>query len=49
MGNEGHSLDTVAEVCEWIWSGAIGEISHVDAWTDRPIWPQGNYAAGLRQ
>jgi hypothetical protein len=41
MGNEGHSSNTVAEVCEWIWSGAIGEISHVDAWTDRPIWPQG--------
>lgn len=41
MGNEGHSSDTVAEVCEWIWSGAIGEIRHVDAWTDRPIWPQG--------
>ena len=41
MGNEGHSDASVAEVCEWIWSGAIGEISHVDAWTDRPIWPQG--------
>ena len=41
MGNEGHSSDAVSEVCEWIWSGAIGEISHVDAWTDRPIWPQG--------
>jgi predicted dehydrogenase len=41
MGNEGHSLDTVAEVCEWIWSGAIGDIDRVDAWTDRPIWPQG--------
>ncbi|MDR1723869.1 MAG: Gfo/Idh/MocA family oxidoreductase [Tannerella sp.] len=41
MGNEGHSSDAVSEVCEWIWSGAIGEVSHVDAWTDRPIWPQG--------
>jgi len=41
MGNEGHSGDTVAEVCELIWSGAIGEISSVDAFTDRPIWPQG--------
>jgi len=41
MGNEGHSRDTVSEVCEWIWSGAIGEITRVDAWTDRPIWPQG--------
>jgi len=41
MGNEGHSNDNVSEVCEWIWSGAIGEVTHVDAWTDRPIWPQG--------
>ena len=41
MGNEGHSSDSVSEVCEWIWSGAIGDITHVDAWTDRPIWPQG--------
>jgi len=41
MGNEGHSSNSVSEVCEWVWSGAIGEISRVDAWTDRPIWPQG--------
>ncbi|MDR1667996.1 MAG: Gfo/Idh/MocA family oxidoreductase [Bacteroidales bacterium] len=41
MGNEGHSADSVSEVCELIWSGAIGEVTHVDAWTDRPIWPQG--------
>jgi len=41
MGNEGHSNDNVSEVCEWIWSGAIGDITRVDAWTDRPIWPQG--------
>ncbi|MDR1982118.1 MAG: Gfo/Idh/MocA family oxidoreductase [Tannerellaceae bacterium] len=41
MGNEGHSDDKVSEVCEWIWSGAIGEVTRVDAWTDRPIWPQG--------
>jgi predicted dehydrogenase len=41
MGNEGHSSESVSEVCEWIWSGAIGEVTRVDAWTDRPIWPQG--------
>jgi predicted dehydrogenase len=41
MGNEGHSNDNVADVCELIWSGAIGKIEHVEAWTDRPIWPQG--------
>ena len=41
MGNEGHSNNEVSEVCEWIWSGAIGEVTRVDAWTNRPIWPQG--------
>ena len=41
MGNQGHSLDDVRRVCEWIWSGAIGEVTTVHAWTDRPIWPQG--------
>lgn len=41
MGNEGHSSNNVAEVCELIWSGAIGKIEKVDAFTDRPIWPQG--------
>ncbi|MDR2231706.1 MAG: Gfo/Idh/MocA family oxidoreductase [Tannerella sp.] len=41
MGNEGHSNVEVAEVCELIWSGAIGEVTKVDAWTNRPIWPQG--------
>lgn len=41
MGNEGHSSDTVGDVCELIWSGAIGVVDKVEAWTDRPIWPQG--------
>jgi hypothetical protein len=41
MGNEGHSSESVSDVCEWVWSGVIGEVTHVDAWTDRPIWPQG--------
>jgi len=41
MGNEGHSNVEVAEVCELIWSGAIGEVTRVDSWTNRPIWPQG--------
>ena len=41
MGNEGHSNNSMGELCELIWSGAIGEINRVDVWTDRPIWPQG--------
>ncbi len=41
MGNQGNSSDGIREICEWIWSGTIGEITHVDAWTNRPIWQQG--------
>jgi hypothetical protein len=41
MGNQGASGDGVAETCELIWSGAIGEVTRVESFTDRPIWPQG--------
>ena len=41
MGNQGNSFGDIRRVCEWIWSGAIGEVTEVHAWTDRPIWPQG--------
>ena len=41
MGNQGHSGTDARRVCEWIWSGAIGEVTEVHGWTDRPIWPQG--------
>lgn len=41
MGNQGSSAEGVDLVCEWIWSGEIGEVTKVEAFTDRPIWPQG--------
>ena len=41
MGNQGASAEGVRKICEWIWNGEIGEITRVDAFTDRPIWPQG--------
>lgn len=41
MGNQGASGEGVAQVCEWIWNGEIGEVKRVDTFTDRPIWPQG--------
>jgi predicted dehydrogenase len=41
MGNQGHSLDESRSLVEWIQDGAIGNIPHVDVWTNRPIWPQG--------
>ena len=41
MGNQGHSGDGVRELCEMVWSGMIGNVTEVHAWTNRPIWPQG--------
>ena len=41
MGNQGHSSEELRVLCEMIWSGAIGSVREVHAWTDRPIWPQG--------
>lgn len=41
MGNQGASGEGVRKMCEWIWNGEIGEITKVEAFTDRPIWPQG--------
>ena len=42
MGNQGYSNDGARECCEIIWSGDIGEVTEVHAWTDRPgrYWPQ---------
>jgi len=41
MGNQGRSGDGTRMVCEWLWSGAIGNVTEVHAWTNRPVWPQG--------
>jgi len=41
MGNQGHSFDSTRRVVEIVQSGAIGAVSDVHVWTDRPIWPQG--------
>src|SRR6476620_2800263 len=41
MGNQGYSNEGTRECAEMIWSGAIGSVSEVHAWTNRPIWPQG--------
>ncbi|MBI1318597.1 MAG: twin-arginine translocation signal domain-containing protein [Candidatus Hydrogenedens sp.] len=43
MGNQGHSGDGVRECCEMVWTGAIGPVREVHAWTFRPQgkWPQG--------
>jgi len=43
MGNQGHCGEGNRLVCEWIWSGVIGQVHEAHAWTNRPkgYWPQG--------
>jgi predicted dehydrogenase len=41
MGNQGHAKEGARILNEWIWDGAIGPVSEVHVWTNRPIWPQG--------
>jgi hypothetical protein len=41
MGNQGTSEDGLREAVEVIRSGAIGDVSAVHIWSNRPVWPQG--------
>jgi predicted dehydrogenase len=41
MGNQGTSENGLREAVEVIRSGAIGDVTDVHVWTNRPIWPQG--------
>ena len=43
MGNQGYSNAGARECAEIVWSGEIGNVTEVHAWTDRPgtYWPQG--------
>ncbi len=41
MGNQGYSNEGTRQVAEIVWSGEIGQVKEVHAWTDRPLWPQG--------
>lgn len=41
MGNQGSSGEGVNLIVEWLRNGEIGEVTKVEAFTDRPIWPQG--------
>src|SRR5215831_10653290 len=40
MGNQGYSHDATRVACEILWSGEIGDVTEVHAWTGRPGWPQ---------
>ncbi|MEA1875913.1 MAG: Gfo/Idh/MocA family oxidoreductase [Bacteroidota bacterium] len=41
MGNQGRSGEGTRRLSEWIWAGAIGDVTEVHSWTNRPVWPQG--------
>lgn len=41
MGNQGTSETGLREGVEFIRSGALGDVTEVHVWTNRPIWPQG--------
>ncbi len=34
LGNQGHSSDSIRSLCEWIWDGAIGNVTEVHASCD---------------
>ena len=39
VGNQ--ASEATRQLCEWIWSGAIGPVREVHNWSSRPYWPQG--------
>lgn len=41
MGNQGYSNEGTRQCAEMVWSGVIGNVAEVHAWTNRPAWPQG--------
>ncbi|MCZ2077315.1 MAG: Gfo/Idh/MocA family oxidoreductase [Bryobacterales bacterium] len=41
MGNQGYSHDATRVAAEIFWSGEIGEVREVHAWTGLASWPQG--------
>src|SRR5581483_5233883 len=43
VGNQGHSWDEARTAVEYVQAGAIGDVTDVRIWTNRPLgyWPQG--------
>ena len=49
MGNQGSSGSSFRRGVEILQSGLLGDVSEVHVWTNRPVWPQGNWAKSLLQ
>jgi len=41
MGNQGTAENGLREAVEVVRSGAIGDVTELHVWTNRPVWPQG--------
>ena len=41
QGNQGASGAGTRKALNWLWNGEIGEVTRIEAFTNRPIWPQG--------
>ncbi|MCR5778934.1 MAG: Gfo/Idh/MocA family oxidoreductase [Bacteroidaceae bacterium] len=41
QGNQGASSSGTRKAINWLWNGEIGEVTKIEAFTNRPIWPQG--------
>lgn len=41
MGNQGTAESELREAAALVRAGAVGEITEVHVWTNRPVWPQG--------
>ncbi len=40
-GNQGAASHHIRTAKEWFEAGILGEITEIQAWTNRPLWPQG--------
>jgi hypothetical protein len=48
MGNQAHAGEPIRRAVELVRAGIIGPVREVHAWSDRPIWPQGQAALDER-
>jgi predicted dehydrogenase len=48
MGNQAHGGEPIRRAVELVRAGIIGPVREVHAWTNRPIWPQGQAALDER-
>jgi predicted dehydrogenase len=49
MGNQAHAGEPIRRAVELVRAGIIGPVREVHAWSDRPIWPQGQAALDDRE